>query len=155
MKRKTKLAFEELARELKIVPERDLLNILGGSGDNGPGPEMKIDSQGRTYYTDNTGRIHYLIDTNLIFEGIMDSGKSFATWAGTGWDLLKGSFNLQGTGISLGYNAMENVFNEWRDKYFLKGDYVKVGDGNSGDMDSSGSNQPSTGNYPGVGLPPK
>lgn len=30
MKRKTKLAFEELARELKIVPERDLLNILGG-----------------------------------------------------------------------------------------------------------------------------
>lgn len=52
--------------------------------DNGGGADIKIDSNGRTYYVDNVGRVHYLIDTNKMFEGIIDSGKSFSTWVGVG-----------------------------------------------------------------------
>lgn len=148
MKKQIKLSLQSLEKELELV--KSLHHILGG---NGGGAEIKLDSAGRTYQVDNTGRVHYLIDTQLLFEGIMDSGKSFASWVGAGWDLVKGNFNLPATLGSVGFNAIESVFNEWKDKYFLQDGYVKVGDtSDEGDTDTSREWDDTT--DPGDGLPP-
>ncbi|WP_164112042.1 MULTISPECIES: hypothetical protein [Sphingobacterium] len=94
------------------------------------------------------------MDTQLLFEGIMDSGTSFSTWAAAGWDAVKGNFKLPATLSSLGLNAMEKVFNEWRDKYFMKGGYVRAG-GSSDEGDSDTTYDWDSTTDPGEGLPPK
>lgn len=60
MKRKVKLAFEELERELAVIPRMKLSNIVGGSGDNG-GYWAYIN--GKWEYTYNGGTIEEVVVT--------------------------------------------------------------------------------------------
>lgn len=146
MRKKIKLSLQSLEKELELVKSPN--HILGG---NGGGAEIKLDDNGRTYYVDNTGRVHYLMDTQLLFEGIVDSGKSFASWASVGWDVMRGKFNLPTALATVGLTSMEKVYNEWVSKYFGKDGYVKVGD--TSDEKDTSSGEDTT--YPGEGLPPK
>ncbi|VTR49031.1 hypothetical protein [Sphingobacterium thalpophilum] len=141
------------------MTEKENHAILGGNSSGaGPAPEIKIDSNGRTYYVDNIGRVNYLADTNMLFEAIVDSGKSFATWVGAGYDLIKGSLGLPATAGSIGYNALEKVYNNWYTNYFAEGGYIRSNPGYNPwwNYSSSGNNNEGSGStYPGEGLPPK
>lgn len=96
---------------------------MGGKDD---GVEIKIDGNRRTYYVDNTGRVYHLMDTQLLFEGIVATGKSFTSWASVGWDVIRGEFNFPTALGTIGLTSMELVYNERVHKYFLQDGYVRA-----------------------------
>ncbi|QKJ30323.1 hypothetical protein HQ865_11310 [Mucilaginibacter mali] len=79
--------------------------------------EYKKDSQGRTYYQDNTGRMHYVMQ-NVLKTSLKSSVSNLSTYGGAGYDVItKGG--PYGTLLGLGYGFMDEVWSQWRDFYLM------------------------------------
>jgi len=65
-----------------------------------------------------------MMNITILFEAIDEARKSSATLVGAGYDAIKGSLEL-GTAAGFGYNAMQKLFDKWKEKYFIKGNYEK------------------------------
>ncbi|MFD1631671.1 hypothetical protein [Pseudopedobacter beijingensis] len=82
--------------------------------------EYKKDEHGRTYYIDNTGRVHYVMQGTFT-KSIGESFSKLSTYGGVGYDLITKGGPL-GTLLGLSWNYLDTVWDNWSAYYYNKND---------------------------------
>lgn len=96
------------------------LNHLANHG-LGPKPKpsaFKQDSQGRTYYVDNTGRVHYVMKGDYI-SSIKDAALTPSTYIAFGYEIISKAGYL-GTFVTLSYSVLDHNIKQWYSDYVQK-----------------------------------
>jgi len=88
--------------------------------------KYKTDSQGRPYYVDNVGIVHY-VNQGLLLKSVEAAFGKPSTYAGIAWSLKKGGW--VGSGAGIGYGILDDADSDWWNNYVLKSDHWMGTDG--------------------------
>jgi len=103
-----------------IITIGGVASVWGG-GSQSNNYSYQEDSHGRTYYVDNTGRTHYIIQGAQL-NGAQAFISNLSTYIEGAMSIIsKTAFYY--TLVDAGYSVMDEVYDEWYEKYFLEGGY--------------------------------
>jgi RHS repeat-associated protein len=91
-----------------------------------PSVQYQKDSNGKTYYVDRVGMVHY-VDQGVLLKSVLSIPGKLSTWGGAGWSVMKGGYLGFVGGLLFG--IMDDVQTQWWDNDVKKANHWMGTDG--------------------------